>query len=465
MAHRRFQTEPPQPDAAHTLRVSDGEMSREDSDTRPALESLLLGLHFRDWITESDRRFLTNLAPTIGRIMLMSGDRRLFPSDAAQMPPCDFAPSALHLPDAVFTHHGRMSDSESSPCEIHTAMIGRIGGRDLVLGVARPDRLWDRSSRVPGFEPVIAQWREALRTASTTFAQLSARLSSDNPYLIINRASGRVVAVKDQLCHLLGSDAGAVIDAEYSTVAGRLRQVINSRGLHLENVTIGETHLAVVTLLPERRRKARGGDDNFFSEFFVHAMRNKLSVIATASSQLECLSGDEGTSDRQKLAAMIVAETGELERLIDGLDLLTASKRRPDRTVSVADELGGAARLTRARLNRPVTVVSDLSPETATVTASGTTLTTLAEAVLRSHTVHGAGASSRIRVHEEEDSLVVQVATLLDGAQKAGFHPHWQTYASRLADKLGFACSHQTLDNGNLTTTISIPVEGKPAHV
>jgi hypothetical protein len=99
-----------------------------------------------------------------------------------------------------------------------------------------------------------------------------------------------------------------------------------------------------------------------------------------------------------------------------------------------------------------------------TVTAPGATIATLAEAVLRSHSAGGSRASSRVKLRGENEAVVMDVATLTDGEAAAGFQPQWQAYASRLADRLGFACSHQTLDNGNLSTTVSIPVEGKPTH-
>jgi hypothetical protein len=439
--------------------------TQDNANMRPALEGLLLGLHFRDWLTESDQRFLVQLVPAPGRILLSLEGRQLFPDNTEELGAEDFASPVLHQSDAVFTYRGRTGGSDSAPCVIHTARIGTIRNRELIIGIAQPDHHWGSSTHVPSIEPTMAAWRAALKGAAESFSELSAHLSPSEPYLIVNRASGRVIAVRDQLCQLLGSEVRTVVDAEYSTVAGRLRKLMGTRGLHLNNVSTGEAHLAVVTLLPERRTTDRVSEDSFFSEFFIHGMRNKLAVIATASSQLECLFGEEGASDRRKLAGIIVSETAELERLIDGLDLLVGNGQRHDRSVSVIDEINGAVRLVRTRLNRPITVVDSELSDTTTVTAPGLMLTSLAEAVLRSHLGSGPGASSRIKIHDEKDSVVLDVATLAEGEQGTRFHPQWQTYASRLSDKLGFACTHQTHDNGNLTTTISIPVEGKPIHV
>ncbi len=462
MPHPRFHTEPTQADVPHTICVTNPEFSVH-TDSRPALETLLLGLHFRDWLTESDQRFLRWLAP--GRILLMADDHMLFPTETEALCVPDFAPSILHHPDAVFTHRVRFGGPDTVPCEMHTARIGTIGGCELMLGLAEPDRQWDRSVRVTGFESQIAEWRTALKSAARTFTELHSHLNQGNPYLVVNRASGRVVAADEQLCRLLGGDNTTVVDKEFSTLSDELHQIVNTRGLHLENVTIGETHLAVMTLLPERRRQAREAGDNFFSEFFVHAMRNKISVITTASSQLEGLTGKDAASDRRKLAEIISSETGELDRLVDGLDLLAGGQRPARRHVSLVGEISGAVKLARSRLNRPITIVPDEMTEQTTLAAPGSSLSTLAEAVLRSHTVQGIGASSRIRLRQEDDNIVVDVATLGDGSQTTKFHSQWKTYATRLADRLGFACSYEALEDGNLTTTISIPVEGKPTHV
>jgi hypothetical protein len=439
--------------------------TQDNANMQPALESLLLGLHFRDWLTESDQRFLAQLSPASGRILLSLNGLQLYPNNPEESGAEDFASSVLHQSDAVFTYRGRTGGSDSAPCVIHTARIGLVKNRELIIGIAQPDHHWGSSAHVPSIEPTMAAWRAALKGAAASFTELSAHLSPSEPYLIVNRASGRVIAVREQLCQLLGSEVCTVIDAEYSTVAGRLRKLMGTRGLHLNNVSTGEAHLAVVTLLPERRTTDRGSEDRFFSEFFIHGMRNKLAVITTASSQLECLFGEEGASDRRKLAGIIVSETAELERLIDGLDLLVGTGQRQDHSVSIIDEINGAVRLMRTRLNRPVTVVDGELSETTTVAAPCSMLTSLTEAVLRSHLGSGPGASSRINIHEEKDHVVLDVATLAENEQGTRFHPQWQTYASRLSDKMGFACTHQTDDNGNLTTTISIPVEGKPIHV
>jgi hypothetical protein len=98
---------------------------------------------------------------------------------------------------------------------------------------------------------------------------------------------------------------------------------MGTRGLHLK-LTSGETYPAVVTCRkgarPLQRRRP-------VPEFFIHAMRNKLAVITTASDSWR--PDRRRAADRCKLTSIIVSEAAELERLIDGLDLLAGVGHAP----------------------------------------------------------------------------------------------------------------------------------------
>jgi hypothetical protein len=112
----------------------------------PALESLLLGLHFRDGLTASDRRFLSELAPAPSRIILSFDGQQLFPSDEAESVTEEFTPSVLHQSDAIFTHRGRIGGSDAAPCVIHTVRVGAIRNQDD-LGICQSDHPWAVGSR------------------------------------------------------------------------------------------------------------------------------------------------------------------------------------------------------------------------------------------------------------------------------------------------------------------------------
>ena len=322
MQNIRFQTEPhvvehdPTQRATHTG-------GYESSDMVPLLEAVFLGLHFRDWLTDNEQARLLRLAPPAAYIVMTLGDRILFPRELPPQVLESSSPAALHGSDAIFTHRCCIHDHDLTPGVVHTARIGAIGIRDLILSVCQQDHDGERQRQVEGFGRFITAVRTALKAASDAAIALRSRLPAENPHLLVNRASGRIVTASESICRELGSDSERLADVEYSQLAARLRDLIHTRATRMENIAVGDMHLAVVTFLPERRRKSDSGDQVDTARL-VDVMRNKVAAIVDASSHLEDLDDPGHTYDCNELATIISSHAEELTRLIDNLASKTA---------------------------------------------------------------------------------------------------------------------------------------------
>ncbi|MCX6833927.1 MAG: hypothetical protein NTW07_02140, partial [candidate division Zixibacteria bacterium] len=295
----------------------------DSSDMVPLLEAIFLGLHFRDWLTENEQTRLSQFAPPAGYTVMTFGDRVLFPRELLPEVLESTSQASVHGSDAIFTHRCCIHDRDLVSGVVHTARIGAIGTRDLMLSVCQPDHDKERQRQIEQFGKFVAAVRTAFRSASEATAVLRSRLPAKNPHILVNRASGRVVTAHEDICRELGSDSEQLADVEYSQLAERLRGFIHTRVTRMENIAIGDMNLAVVTFLPERRRKSDFGNPIDMAHL-VDAMRNKVASIVTASSYLENLYNPANTNDRNEMAAIILSHADELTRMINSLESKTA---------------------------------------------------------------------------------------------------------------------------------------------
>ena len=327
MQNIRFQTEPHvmDHDPARSFTHTGG---HESSDMVPLLEAVFLGLHYRDWLTENEQARLLRLAPPAAYIVMTLGDRVLFPRELPPQVLESSSPAALHDSDAIFTHRCCIHNHDLAPGVVHTARIGAMGIRDLMLSVCQPDHDEERQRQVEWFGGLITTVRTAFKTASDVATALRSRLPADNPHLLVNRASGRIVTASENVSRELGSDSEGLADVEYSQLAARLCDLMSTRATRMEKIAVGDMHLAVVTFLPERREKSESRDCTNAAHL-VSAMRNQVASIVAASvaasSHMDDFDETGDTDDRNKLAEVISTHADELTGLIDSLELQTAA--------------------------------------------------------------------------------------------------------------------------------------------
>ncbi|MEW5797135.1 MAG: hypothetical protein AB1772_12360 [Candidatus Zixiibacteriota bacterium] len=461
MSYSGFQTEPSHRPSSGVIGVAQPTAATPQLNQLPTIEALLLGLHFRDWLCESELIALEQMVSPPSQLVLLYGETLLYPEDVASGVSTAVESTALHQPDTIFTHRIPPVADGMPPRLLHTALIGEIRGRELLLGLCEPERRWERAPLPLEFTHLVEDWRATLRAAAETAAVLDSRIPSDQPYLAVNRASGRVIVAREQLCHLLGCDSGSVTGIEYSMIAGRLRSLMTSRGLHFDNISVGDIHVSVVSLLPERRRKPRGAADQISSDFLVHSMRNKVSAICAASGELRSLTPLQGSPDCRVLADIITSEAAELNRLVDGLDLLSGARRRHTRCISVLEATREAAGEFEQRFGRPVAVAAARGFVNSTIEAPVAGIPAVIDAILRAHSAGRADKNTAISIGGGEYRITIEVATHSEKlTSPSAFRSPWCEYAKRLADCLGFECVHTTADGNRATTTITIPVEG-----
>ncbi|MFQ6008029.1 MAG: hypothetical protein ACE5K8_03670, partial [Candidatus Zixiibacteriota bacterium] len=195
--------------------------------SRPVVESRLLGFYLRGWLTDRDKEFLDSFAPEGSLALLIRGNEYLHP-EGIELFPFELIETAIKKGgDAVFTHrYQRASHDTSYHYTIYTAVIESSIPKPLVLGFFGPDDCMRLPETLNRFHELVALFREACRRQLRFAKKILQRLQSHNPTIIVNRCSGRVLALNETAAKLLQRSPRSLVDLEFGEIKTQLLSIL-----------------------------------------------------------------------------------------------------------------------------------------------------------------------------------------------------------------------------------------------
>jgi cell fate (sporulation/competence/biofilm development) regulator YmcA (YheA/YmcA/DUF963 family) len=423
---------------------------------------MLLGLHFRPHLTSSEKDILPLLVGESAKVCLRLGGNYIH-NDASEAPIDAVPTNQVTGTDAMFTHRWRPDRADLTDARIlRTARIGRIDGQDLMLGLIEADCEPDRDLADIRFTPLIDIFRQAMTDASAVARHLHSRLPESGAWMLINRASGRVLALGRQAGVLLNAGEAYLVGQEYSSLTDSLGRVALERGLKLDNIEVHEQHLTIVTILPRQSVPAAQESDRFFSEFFAHMMRNKLSTIVSAAGHLGTLAAEREEAEECEVADIIQSQADELDRQIERFRVLLDYDQLQPKTTSLASMIRDTVeRLEKSGLHTKVTIPREQAEAEWKVSPIAGDL--LLEAIVLSQNTSDNGAArTQIRISARSQPLSIEITTRRSNDQApARFRSDWQDYARRLASVMSLRCEYHRPDEKTLITVITPTADRK----
>jgi len=420
----------------------------------PTLETIMLGLRWRGYLSDQDRNLIDWLFGEFQIAFILRDGQYLHPDGVPLLPDGALDVPPLQSSEAVFTL--RLKGSHRGGEErglLRAARLSRPDEPELIIGCLGGE---DSSNRRPAddrFGHLVTRFRAAWEKSGRIEANLRRRIDEGEPNLIICRTSGRIVAASESMARRLGSTATALAGREYSEIAAQLAGSLNADTLHLENVRIEETFLSLASFRirpkqPEPRPNAQ------LADFFVHKMKNKLATIMAASSHLCDLLPQQ--NELTELLEIITAESTRLDGYLDRLNLLEAAKNPRRYETSIMDSLKTAvSNLTKEIAPAPVVEFRGVRTQR-TVSAVPQSLPVLFDAILRTHRVtHKDHGITAIRVTETDTGSEISVFTECS-QHAAGLDPdvRWHEYASQLAESMGLTYYRKNHSDSNCLTSM-----------
>ena len=328
---------------------------------------------------------------------------------------------------AVFTHLFCPSTSrETHRFKIMTAVINPDADSPIVFGLFGPEPVISEPQIENRFMNTAACLRQAYATAEAIVSTLDNTDHVEEPLLVINRASGRLLYLNPSAAEQCDGDEKQLVDAEFSRVRDALGGLILDKKLQIRNISEGDLNLSVVTV---EGAPQSDSDNAHLAGFLLQRLREQVGRKNAAGQ----------TADN--------SDTENLLRNIDELQWVLEHGSQSATRVNLLYELDQAVTNTTSGLEPEYPVRLFKRASQLYCQAQTDSYRNLFEATL---TAHGAGTpaarSTAIAVTEHNrGSLVTSrfTTTVSDTETRPIFNGGWDEFATGLARILGADIAHR----------------------
>lgn len=426
-----------------------GTIIRLDS-FQACLESLVLGYRLRGWLTDSEKTALDCLAPCHHICFIMKGEKYLHPVDCELFTHDTIRSSQSIAGDALFQHRWEPdSSSHRGAYSIHSAQINPRDDTPITLGLLGPEADALAICLKERFGQLIEMARSAWKKSSQALDEINKRFDSNNPYLLINRCSGRIIHVSQPALKLFDCPADQIVDQEFSNAQTVLAGLITDHRLKMTRFTIGPYLFASVELT--KTSKNEPISESGLNADLIHKLRNKLTGIVSASDYLVSGACETDAKEVIEIGQLILSEAQLAERVLSRMQqLLTYSDLTPTNinlTEAVLHTAEGLSLETGDQFELKV----DSAEANLFVDAPPAALTTLLQTIILSHVELGA-THARVKSAPGPDGPVIVFTSDLDHTA-VGSITLWSEYSRQLAELMNIRMTgSQEPTTGAITT-------------
>ncbi|MBI5266978.1 MAG: hypothetical protein HY851_07065 [candidate division Zixibacteria bacterium] len=426
-------------------------------DFRPAIASLLLGVRYRGYLVASEQELLDNLAGENGIAFLLSGRHYFHPANVELFPPQEIATAMGAGSGCVFSQTWRSTINGQQTYALMTVALGPVSNSRLMFGTLIPLGLRHDKTALTRFHELARQFDEAWHEVDRLSALIDKQLNPHTSWLLVNRASGRTLAVSSSASQILKRQGRELVDVEFGRVKEALAPMIARTKITMTTVDNQILPLCVVGL----ESRSIHPDLTDLPAFIVHKMRNKISSIYTASSYLQSTACWKCESDEADMARIIESEISELDQQLHRFYLLVGYEQMEKVSADIVEALKGRIAAIRTTRMSVQDLRLDHSGMSASIIAPAGAVEHLFESILQAHTqdyVEPSATDVAVRIDAEE--AVITINTSLRGG-----HVHsmpaigWFALAERLATLMNSTTNHTSdNENGIISTTLRIPL-------
>jgi hypothetical protein len=423
-------------------------------------ENLLINLELHGRLSSRDIEFLDGIAPDGFITFLIHGERYVHPEDLNLFPIEVIRTTLICSEDTHFTHRYHSDNgSGAGSSAIHTGRVTEIGGQPLIVGMVGPESLGRRSDIHNRFGSLVQRWRQAATRVKEPLSSVRRALSTKQAVAVINRTTGRVMALNEPAVSLLGADSRGLTAREFTNLQSRLAPLVPDRSIAIENIACQGFDFSIMVISESVRPSSESIAHP--AQNMLKGMHNKLCCIASSARSLEEILARIPGETQSELVRIIADETTELDRQLKRLGMLLDSEPSAKSGGDAVVEVRRAAETVRRRrrgANIDLEVGSDIDPM---VSASSAALFYLFESILEAHAADSCKAARiavRIGARSASGGLVVIFRTVGACSPLATqCKREHAAYARLLAAKTAITCV-SNVDTANLEpeTTLTI---------
>jgi hypothetical protein len=417
------------------------------------IASMLLGLGLRGGLTDSDRTLLDQLAPGRCITFLVHDQKYLHPADVALFPLDVIRAAVDQEGGAIFTHRYPANGENATAFKIHTAKLNPGRSPALILGFFGPEYELDHFVAESSFLNLVSEFRQMDRSLADVLGDVGREMAGSTPTVVVNRSSGRIVALNQPALELLLVGDMNPIDREFCALKDCLEKLASGVRLKMKNLSAGDVHLSLVSLeRQEATNKAR-----FAGTFLLNRMRETVSGFTAAASLMESIAVEKLDQGSVSLLRNLVAGCEELDGHLTRLGLLVRYDDLPAQSVNISNALRRVVDRRNAAGGPHLVVAVTRGTDDLELSAPIAAHQYLLEAVLEAHLSHEPGPGVTLITLESspsEDAVRLLFDTdLALPTAVARVDSEWSAYAVKLAARMGMDFGQCFAAEGRKITT------------
>lgn len=426
-----------------------------DQASDAGIVSLLIGVATRGWLTDHEKEFLDSLVPSHSISFLTYDGQYLHPEAVPLLNPEQLEASYLQE-NAVYSHRQRLVSGSFTSSRVHAARLGELTGKQLTFGMVGQDRtgLFDHTG--DNFAILVGRFRKAVEGVRPAVERIMAVLSSTTPALLVNRCSGRVIAVNSAVTTSNDGEHSKTIDAEFSACKNTLNKLLDRHLMHAENLRVGDIDLSLISFTP---RQTKAGDlaGEMYPKF-IESLRRATQALHSTAHHLEGIITWQPGHPESELLRLIHEETTELEQIVHRYQLLTVFGQLRAEKVNPADELRKT--VTHAAIHHPSRQLTMTEQWSSRVELNLPTeaLAVLYETILEVH-LTSSGCMTTTSVALDADPSGLLEISFETTSPHATAHLHcssdWSDYIESLGRLLGFTVHHRFAGGTRIETILT----------
>ena len=435
MLVKEFQHESKKATPSPDLTPSQPRLRISDEGEKATIESMLMALRLQHLLTENDKDFLDQLAPSNSIAFLIEGTKYHHPEDVNLFPVDLISPAVNQSREAFFSHRCETESPYPAGYKIHTAVINPDETDPIVLGFFGPEQVLNRASVENRFYDFILRCRQIYRSQTRLYKKLKNIMADEKAVIIVNRTSGRILAINEAAGKLFNPDQASLTGKEYGVLKKQLPKIITYGKLGITNISNSNLHLSIVTIEVRRQNKI---NKNYYDYFFASA-RNKVAAIRGATNNLKKASEVYFDSEVNNYLNDIQTELTELDQYLSKSRILYNYSDRHESTTEISEILNRL--IPRLNTAKNTWLQNFGITDKITIGAPKEVITSLLEVILRVH--RGFELIPRATIistdsKNRNETVRLRIETELDDTPYSSpKNKIWKLYAEEMIKRIG----------------------------
>ncbi|UCD64622.1 MAG: hypothetical protein JSW34_04080 [Candidatus Zixiibacteriota bacterium] len=431
----------------------------DENEASRVMKVLLTRMFLSGWITDKEKVFLDGLAPEDCLTFLVRERTYIHPEGLELFPFEEIETTATQAGAAIFSHRYRPEAMVESGqhYRIFSATVNPDEDNKIVLGFFGLEHRLGAFSEDCHFVRLVNTCRDAYEKIAGDIAPLRKHLSRSRATIVINRSTGRLLAVNRTAGRLMSRPERMLVGIGMDQLRYHISPLLPRYNLRMDNLDSRGLDLSVITFEP---RAAGETEDRTVLNQMADRLESTSAELLERASLLPQAERTEAVGEGSEAEQDVRRTACQTHLLARQLALVLRIDDKEQQTCDLCGELDKAIDDLRRQHRGSLEIAVRVHGGGRTASAPGDAFRLLFYETLLAHTTF-AGSDARVSITvtpNAEGGCVVGFVSSLPGDKRlSGLSPQASIFTQTVAAHIGVEIvKHLHIDNDDLVTELTI---------